>query len=104
MVSYSYALRAKKDHPMKRAFLLCVAISFSCLVLFGQRISITNESNSFLYLEIDNTLTIAVENYSCKLLHVKIDNGEIRGEEGYYTVRPKVVGTATITILTKQNG
>ena len=76
-------------------------ISFSS---FGQLVSIAADKNYIFYLEVENPITIAVENNSCKSLIVKTNNGTIDGQNGRYVCKPKSFGKATITVFLKQSG
>jgi len=89
---------------MGKALLIYQLLLFSFIFSFGQKVAVSADKNNILYLEVDNPLTIAVENTSCKELVVKTDNGEITGQNGSYAIRPKSIGIANISISIKQNG
>jgi hypothetical protein len=77
-----------------------VLMTLSCL---AQKVAVSTDRNNLLYLEVDNPLTIAVENKSCKEIIVTTDNGIITGQNGSYNCKPKSIGLANIIVSIKQN-
>ena len=51
-----------------------------------------------LYLGIENPVKIAASGYESSELTVSIDNGTITGSNGEYTIQPKEIGSAVVTI------
>jgi hypothetical protein len=70
----------------------------------GQRFSIAADKMNVLYADVDNPLTIAVENYPSNSIIVKTDNGIISGGQGSYVFRSNQIGKADITLYKKVNG
>ncbi len=89
---------------MKKASFMYLVFLFGCSNLSGQKTAISADKSNVLYLEMDNPITIAAENTSCKVLIVKSDNGTIEGKNGSYECRPESIGRANITVFLKQNG
>lgn len=56
-------------------------ISFSSV---GQRFSVSPDKMNILYQDVDNPLTITVENCPCSQMIVKTDNGKIEGKNCSY--------------------
>ena len=57
-----------------------------------------------LYADVDNPLTIAVENCPSNSIIVKTDNGTISGSRGSYVFRSNQFGKADIILYKKVNG
>lgn len=70
----------------------------------GQRFSIAADKMNVLYADIDNPLTIAVENIPSNSIIVRTDNGTISGSQGSYVFRSSQIGKADITLYKKVNG
>jgi archaellum component FlaG (FlaF/FlaG flagellin family) len=70
----------------------------------AQHVAITTDRNNTLYQEVENPISVAVENQSCKNLYITIDNGTITGSNGLYLCKPEKVGNASITVSVKKNG
>ncbi len=68
-----------------------IMLFFGNLQLSGQKTAIAADKSNVLYLEMDNPITIAVENTSCKELIVKSDNGTIKGQNGSYDWIPEAM-------------
>ena len=51
-----------------------------------------------LYIGIENPVKIAASGYESSELTVSIDNGTISGSNGEYTIKPKEIGSAVVTI------
>jgi hypothetical protein len=51
-----------------------------------------------LYIGVDNPIRIAASGYQASDLTVSIDNGIITGENGEYTIRPKQLNKAIVTV------
>ena len=88
-------------------------MKFICSILFlslcfvsavGQRFSIAADKMNVLYADVDNPLTIAVENFPSNSIIVKTDNGTISGSQGSYVFRSNQIGKADITLYKKVNG
>jgi hypothetical protein len=77
---------------------------WSYFISDAQKFSIGADVNNILYIGLDNPLTIAVENQSCKSIIVKSDNGVITGSSGKYMYRPGKIGKADIILYKKING
>jgi len=88
---------------MKKQILISVCLFCFYAVSFSQRISIAADEENLLYVGIDNPITVAIENLSCKSIVVKTDNGEIKGNDGSYDWNPRFIGMANITIYKKVN-
>lgn len=89
---------------MKKGFLI-YTILFSCFFsTMGQKISIANDRENILYAGVNNPISIAAENYSCKKLIVKTDNGKIYGSNCSYTFHSNKVGPCEIIIYQKYYG
>jgi len=84
--------------------MLTFTILLAVLFTKAQVISIAPDKNNILYVGLDNPLTIAVENNSCKSLIVKTDNGTISGSSGTYLYRSTKIGRADIMVYKKVNG
>ena len=54
--------------------------------------------SNVLYLGFDNPLAIAVPEAPCSSVNVHTDNGEVVGDSCQYSIRPQVIGMATITV------
>jgi hypothetical protein len=70
----------------------------------AQQIAIAADKTNILYLGIDNPITIAVENTSCRDLIVKTDNGKIIGKSCKRIFQGYEVGAANIIVLKKIQG
>ncbi len=70
----------------------------------AQRFSIAPDKMNVFYVDIDNPLTIAVENYSAKLIVVKTDNGIISGKGNNYIYHSAKIGRADIILYIKVKG
>jgi hypothetical protein len=57
-----------------------------------------------MYVGIDNPISIAVENVSCKSLIIKASQGQITGSAGSYIYRGSKVGPVEIDVFTKSKG
>ena len=57
-----------------------------------------------LYADVDNHLTIAVENYPNNSIIVKTNNGKISRSNGSYIFHTTQIGTADIILYKKING
>ena len=74
-------------------------------VVMGDGIEINSEKPYELYTEIDNTVTIKVDNFKDKDLHVTISQGSIVSQgEGNYIVKVNKEGRAIITIYDAKKG
>ena len=85
---------------MKQVFFFTLVSFFSCH-LSAQQISVSNKRNNFFYIELDNPITVAAENCSCKDLVVKTNNGNIAGKGCQLIYRGKEVGSADIIVYKK---
>lgn len=79
-------------------FLLCFVSAA------GQKYSIAADKMNILYADVDNPITIAVENYPTNSIVVKTNNGKISRNDGYYTYFTNQIGTADIILYRKLNG
>ena len=70
----------------------------------GQKFSIAADKMNVLYADVDNPLTIAVENCPSNSIIVKTDNGTISGSKGSYVFRSNQFGKADIILYKKVNG
>jgi GldM C-terminal domain len=77
---------------------------FAYFISNAQKFSIAGDKNNTLYLGLDNPLSIAVENYSCKSIIVKTDNGTISSASGKYIFHSTKIGKAEIILYRKTNG
>ena len=80
--------------------ILFFAISFCS---FGQRFSVAPDKMNILYQDVDNPLTITVENCPCNQMVVKTDNGKITGENCSYYFYTDSGWKANIIIYRKVN-
>lgn len=85
-------------------FIWIFSLLGACLFAAGQKVAITTDRNNVLFVEMENPITIAAENASCKDLYVTTDNGTITGSNGLYLCKPAKVGPAHITVSIKKLG
>lgn len=76
------------------------------IVVYGQAdtsfiTAIELERMNVLYTNIDNPVKVAVSGLKSSEFTVSIDNGIVYGEDGIYKIRPKEVGTAILSIMSK---
>ena len=88
---------------MKKAVIILFTF-FWYFISSAQKFSISADVNNVFYVGFDNPLTIAVENYSCKSIIVKTDNGTVTGNSGKYTFYSNKIGKADIILYRKING
>ena len=89
---------------MNKAILLIITLINLSLNSLSQKFSVSPDKNNVFYIGVDNPITIAVENTSCKSLIVKSTNGEIEGKSGTYVLCSSKVGRADIIIYKKVAG
>ena len=70
----------------------------------GQRFSIATDRMNILYADVENPITIAVENIPNKSIVVKTNNGKISRSNGSYMFFTTLIGTADIILYKKSNG
>jgi GldM C-terminal domain len=87
-----------------KSFVLIINFIGACLFSNAQRVAVSTDRNNILFQEMDNPITIAAENASCRDLHVTTDNGTITGSNGLYLCKPERVGRAIITVTVKAKG
>lgn len=80
-------------------YILFFTILFSSFC-FGQKVVISNAVNNLLYLK-SNPVDISVEGLKCSQFTVKVDNGELKGENCKFIIRPERTGIITISIFKK---
>ena len=61
---------------------------------------VSNAAHNLLYLK-SNPVDISVEGLKCSQFTVKVDNGEIKGENCKFIIRPERTGIITISIFKK---
>lgn len=82
---------------MRYILFITVLLSSFC---FGQKVVISNTANNLLYLK-SNPVDISVEGLKCSQFTVEVDNGEIKGENCKFIIRPERTGIITISIFKK---
>ncbi len=85
---------------MKQLFFLILISFFSCYA-FAQRVVVSADKNNIFYIGVDNPITVAAENSSCKDLVIKTNNGNIAGKGCQLIYRGKEVGRADIIVYKK---
>jgi GldM C-terminal domain len=70
----------------------------------GQKFSIAADKMNVLYADVDNPITLAVENYPNRSIVVKTNNGKISRSNGSYMFFTTQIGTADIILYKKTNG
>jgi len=75
-------------------------VSFSSL---GQRFSVSPDRMNIFYQDVDNPVTITVENCPCSQIIVKTDNGRIEGKNCNYYYHTDSGWKANIIIFRKSN-
>jgi hypothetical protein len=87
-----------------KSIALILSLSMTTFFAIAHHVAITTDRNNTLYQEVENPISVAVENQSCKNLYITIDNGTITGSNGLYLCKPEKVGNASITVSAKKNG
>ena len=87
---------------MKNLLLFFVA-QICMLQMEAQHFALSNDRMNVAYLGVDNPISIAVENYPCKSIVLKVKNGTVDGRNCRYIFRGIEVGVANITVY-KKNG
>src|SRR5690554_6955792 len=82
---------------MKNILFILLLFSSFC---FGQKVVVSNAAHNFLYLK-SNPVDISVEGLKCSQFTVKVDNGEIKGGNCKFIIRPERIGIITISIFKK---
>lgn len=82
---------------MRYILFITVLLSSFC---FGQKVVVSNAAHNLLYLK-SNPVDISVEGLKCSQFTVKVDNGEIKGENCKFIIRPERTGIITISIFKK---
>lgn len=85
-------------------FVLIISFIGASLFSSAQKIAVSADKYNIMLQELENPITIAAENTSCKDLYVTIDNGTITGSNGLYVCKPNKVGRANIVVSVKKNG
>ncbi len=100
----------KNCRPSKKQQIYLLSIFLVTLFLYPTHLALhaqeTNkvvaaielEHMNVLYLFLDNPVKIAVPECQASEVEVSIDNGTISGSNGRYTIKPKEIGIATLTI------
>jgi hypothetical protein len=78
-----------------------ILLFFISLTSVGQRFSVSPDKMNILYQDVDNPLTITVENCPCNQMVVKTDNGKIVGNNCSYYFYTDSGWNANITIYKK---
>jgi hypothetical protein len=77
---------------------------FTVLSAYSQKTSIEATKSNFLFPEIDNPITVIVENVPCDQLILETDNGVITRSKGCnFSIAPKLIGESNISIVRKSN-
>ncbi len=80
-------------------------IIFTCLLttkIYSQEMAIGVEKMNVLYLGVDNPISIAMENTSCKELNIKVANGKLVGNNCKYIIRCDSVGICRIHVYSQK--
>src|SRR5690606_28732119 len=83
--------------------LLFFAILFFPVTFFAQKVVISNPVSNVLYLEVPNPVDVVVEGLKCSDLILKIDNGNISGENCKYVINPDRTGKLKVSVFDKKD-
>lgn len=81
--------------------ILFFIILFFPVTLFAQKIVVSNPVSNTLYLEVSNPIDVVVEGLKCNNLKLKVDNGNISGENCKYVINPERTGLLKVSIYAK---
>ena len=85
---------------MKHLLLIFVA-QICMLRMQAQHFAISNDKMNVVYIGVDNPITIAVENWPCNKLVVKVNNGTITGSNCKFIYRGTEPGATNIVVFKK---